>query len=424
MLLYRTLIRPTENSGNEGDKLTGSYTCCAEKNYAEKRNHLVRTIDSLRPVVEDIARSLYQNPELGLEEVFAVSKLTKILESHGFLLEREIAGLPTSFAARAGSKGPRIAFMAEYDALPGIGHGCGHNLMAGAALAAGIGIKNALPPDETGATWIVLGTPAEETIGGKIVMTEAGTFAGIDAAFIAHPGQRNSLGGSSWASHPLEMTFYGKSAHAGGNPGAGINALDACVLAYMSIRTMKNHLRDDVRLSGIITHGGDAPNIVPQRATARFTVRAKDSYYLEETVLPRIKQCAEGAARAVGAKVEFKHYEPLFRETLEHPVLRDLARKNFEYLGETLPDPEPNTGGGVTDVGSVTWETPCIQISFGMTTARGHSKEMADDTITPKAIDATLMAAKVMALSAMDLLYKPGLIEKARMHLENIRTAG
>ncbi|MGI6621410.1 MAG: amidohydrolase [Bacillota bacterium] len=388
--------------------------------FEERGERLVREIDSLRPVVEDVAKSLYENPELGLQEVFAVSKLTGILESKGFHVETEIAGMPTAFKAQAWNQGPRIAFLAEYDALPEIGHGCGHNLMAAVALAAGIGLKNAFPPEEARATWLVLGTPAEETIGGKVVMAEAGVFSDIDAAFIAHPGQLNSLGGSSWASHPIEIAFRGRTAHAGGNPQEGINALDACVSAYTAIRMMKNHLRDDVRLAGIITHGGDAPNIVPDRAVARFTVRSKSSHYLEEVVLPKVRQIAEGAAAAIGATVEFRHYEPLFKETLEHPVLRELARKNFEYLGQELPE-MPRGGGGVTDVGSVTWETPCIQIGFSMTDARGHSREMAADTIKPRAIDATLMAAKVLALSAMEFIYKPELLKQAKDYLEQAR---
>jgi len=390
-------------------------------NYSQKKKEIVAAIDALRPVVEDVAESLYRNPELGLEEFYSVSKLTEILAEHGFEMEKEVAGLPTSFQGRAGDRGPRIAFMAEYDALPGIGHGCGHNLIAASAIAAAIGVKQCLAPEETEVTWIVLGTPAEETIGGKVVMAEAGVFANIDAAFIAHPGQVNSLGGSSWASHPIEMTFHGRSAHAGGNPQAGINALDACVSAYTNIRMMKNHLRDDARLAGIITNGGDAPNIVPERATARFTVRSKDSRYLEEVVLPKVKQCAQGAAEAVGATVEFRHYEPLFQETLEYPVLASIAKEHFEYLGQELPELDIEGGGGVTDVGSVTWQTPCIQISFGMTDARGHSREMADDTVRPRAIEATLVAAKVMALSAMELIYKPELLEEAKTYLKEKR---
>ncbi|HHY11112.1 MAG TPA: M20 family metallopeptidase, partial [Firmicutes bacterium] len=182
--------------------MTKVFTPGKETDYEGKRIQIVNAIDSLKPVVEDIAKCLYSNPELGLEEVYAASKLTEILESKGFDIERGTAGMPTAFKAQSGNQRPSIAFMAEYDALPVIGHGCGHNLMAACAVAAGIAVNNVLPPNETNASWIVLGTPAEETTGGKIVMVEAGTFSRIDAAFIAHPGQRNSLGGSSWASHP------------------------------------------------------------------------------------------------------------------------------------------------------------------------------------------------------------------------------
>ncbi len=386
-----------------------------------KRMKIIEEIDSLRSLVQDIAESLYNKPELGLEEVYASSKLSEILESKGFDVEREIAGMPTAFKAQSGTQRPSIAFLAEYDALPVIGHGCGHNLIASCAVAAGIAVNKVFPPEEIQGSWIVLGTPAEETIGGKVVMAEAGVFSDMDAAFIAHPGQTNHLGGSSWASHPLQITFLGRSAHAGANPGAGINALDACVSAYTQIRTMRNHLRDDVRLAGIITHGGDAPNVVPDKAVVRFTVRSRNSHYLEETVLPKVKQCAEGAASSVGASVKFKHYEPLFKETLEHPVLKELARKYFKFLGhEIIPD-KRKSGGGVTDVGAVTWEIPCIQIGFGMTKARGHSREMADDTITVEGIDATLLAAKVLALSAVDLMFEPDLLQKANKHLENAR---
>lgn len=385
----------------------------------DKQAEIVAAVDSLRPLVEDIATSLYKNPELGLNEVYASSKLTRILKSYGFEVESGIAGMPTAFKAQKGNQKPALAFLAEYDALPGIGHGCGHNLIAASALAAGIALDKILPAEQNKVSWVVLGTPAEETIGGKIVMVEAGAFSGIDAAFIAHPGQNNSLGGSSWASHPIEITFIGKSAHAGGNPEGGLNALDACVSAYSQIRILKNSLRDDVRLAGIITHGGDAPNIVPEKAVMRFTVRARDSRYLEERVLPKVKQCAQGAALSLGVKIKCRHYEPLFPETLEHPVLGALVSKNFRLLGHKIPEPIPGTGGGVTDVGSVTWEIPCIQMGFAMTLARGHSKEMADDTITPKGIDATLTAAKVMALCASDLFFEPRLIKQAWEHLES-----
>jgi amidohydrolase len=378
----------------------------------EIRQALISRIDAYRPLVEDIAVSLYRNPELGLAEVFASGKLRSILEAEGFAVESGLAGMPTALRAAWGRGRPAIAFLAEYDALPGVGHGCGHNLMAACSTAAALACRHMTPP-ELGVQWLLIGTPAEETVGGKLAMVDAGLFRDVDAAWIAHPSRQNGLGGSSWASHPLELTFRGRSAHAGASPQDGINALDALVMAYTQIRNLKNSLRDDVRLAGIITHGGDAQNVVPEWAQARFTVRARDWRYLETVVLPKVKQAAEGAALAAGAQLELRHHEPLFKETLAHPVLQHIARRNFEYLGEAVPPPEGGDGG-VTDVGGVTWVTPCTQIRFAMTSERPHSRELADDTITPRGIQATLTAAKVLALSALDLAYNPAALDEAR----------
>jgi amidohydrolase len=421
---------------------------------ADVRRRLVQEIDSFRPLVQDIAVSLYEHPETGLNEVFASDKLTRVLAKAGFAVQTGIAGMPTAFLARAGTGKPAIAVMAEYDALPGLGHGCGHNLIAASAVAAGIALRTVSPPgqpsdsggcghagvyataaraarldaaeagaasEEAGAanaSWIVLGTPAEETVGGKVAMSEAGVFGEIDAALIAHPSQRNSVGGGvHWASHPLEITFHGRASHAGGNPEEGVNALDACIAAYIAVRNLRNHLRDPVRIAGIITRGGDAQNVVPELAQMRFTLRSTDWRYLEEAVIPKVKACAEGAALSHAATPEFRHHEPLFRETLEYPVLADLAKRNFEYLGEEIPPPPPLAGGGVTDVGNVTWVTPCIQVSYRATSARGHSREMAESTLTPEGIAAALTAAKVLALTAHDLAANPALLQQAKKHL-------
>ena len=382
----------------------------------EVKRAIVRAVDSLRPIVEDIAVSLYEHPETGLGEVFASQKVSDILEKAGFKVQRGLAGMSTAFEARHGSRRPVIAFMAEYDALPGIGHGCGHNLIAASSTAAAMALAAAEPGL---ATWMVLGTPAEETVGGKVVMVEAGSFDGIDAALIAHPGQRNSVGGGvHWASHPLEITFHGRSSHAGGNPEEGINALDACVAAYTAIRNLRNHLRDPVRIAGIISHGGDAQNVVPDRAQLRFTLRSTDWRYLEEVVIPKVKRCAEGAAQAVGATVEFRHHENLFRDTLDYPVLMDLAEANFRYVGEEVPPPVQHAGGGVSDVGNVSWVTPCIQIGYRAASARGHSREMAEATVTSEGISAALMAAKVLALTAFGLAAEPELLKGAKGYLE------
>lgn len=389
-----------------------------------QRDRLWAAVDGLRPMVEDIALALFHNPETGLNETFASAKLTGLLEGDGWAVTRGCAGLPTSFVARAAtSEGarPAFAFMAEYDALPGVGHGCGHNLIAGAALAAAMACRAAFPPEEYGVTWVVAGTPAEESYGGKIAMVDAGVFEGFDAAFLAHPGMRNGIGGTSWASHPIELTFHGKPAHAGGAPQDGINALDACVQAYTMIRNMRNQLRDDVRLAGVITHGGDVQNVIPELARMRFTVRCKEWRFVEETLIPRIVKCAEAAAAANLATVEWRHHELLFKECLQHPILQDLAQRYFGEVGEEVPPPPEGAGGGTTDVGAVTWACPSMQIGYRIGDARGHSRELADATITPHAIGQTLKAAKILAGMAAELLLRPELLAEAWGYLRESR---
>jgi len=389
-----------------------------KKEIQDRKREIMAEVESLRPLITDIAEALHDNPELGLQEVFAAKKLTGILEEHGFGVQRGVARLPTAFRATLGSASPNIAFMAEYDALPGIGHGCGHNLIAAVAVSAGIAMSKVCPPEEGVASWTVLGTPAEETVGGKAIMVQEGAFQGIDAALIAHPGQRSGVGGgTSWASHPLEITFHGKTAHAGSNPEGGVNALDACVLAYMSVRNLRNRLRDPVRLAGIITKGGDAPNVIPDLAQMRFTLRSTDWRYLEHVVIPKVRECAQGAASALGAEVQFRHHEELFRETLHYPALQRACLDNLQLVGEEVPG-QDGGGGGVTDVGNVTWVIPAIQISFNSTSAPGHTKEMAESTVTKRGIDAAVRAAQVLSSSALDLAVCHEILEEARNYLE------
>ena len=385
---------------------------------AEVHRRISAAVESQVTLVSDIATSLYNRPELGLQETYASDKLAGTLERQDWTVQRGQAGLPTAFVARVGRGRPCLAFMAEYDALPGVGHGCGHNLIAGAAVAAAAACRAVMPPEEHGVSWVVAGTPAEESYGGKIAMVDAGVFAGMDAAFLAHPGMRNGTGGASWASHPIELTFHGLSAHAGGNPQGGVNALDACVQAYIMIRNLRNQVRDDVRLAGVITHGGDVQNVIPDLARLRFTVRSREWRFIEETLIPRIIGCAQAAAAANLGSVEWRHHELLFKECLEHPVLQALAAEGFARWGEVVPPPPPGAGGGTTDVGAVTWVCPTIQISYRITDARGHSREMADATVTGYAIRQTLVAAKILAGIAAELVFRPGLLAQARAEMQ------
>jgi amidohydrolase len=382
---------------------------------------LFAAVDALRPMVEDIALSLHQHPEIGLQEHYATDRLAGVLAAQGWPVERGIAGLTTAFRARVGDARPAIAFLAEYDALPGIGHGCGHNLIAGASMAAALACSVVLPPRTAEVSWLVVGTPAEESYGGKVAMADAGVFDSIDAALLAHPGRLNSVGGSSWASHPVELTFRGKPAHAGGAPQDGVNALDACVQAYLMIRNLRNQLRDDVRLAGVITHGGEVQNVIPEFAQMRFTVRCKEWRFIEQTLIPRVVACAEAAATANLATLEWRHHEMLFKECLTHPVLQELASGYFAAVGEALTPPPAGAGGGTTDVGAVTWTCPALQIGYRIGDARGHSREMAEATLTPYAIDQTLKAAKVMAATAAELALRPALLAAAHERLAAYR---
>ena len=359
----------------------------------------------------DLNQWLYEHPELGGEEFAAQKKITEILSREGFSVKQGVAGLPTSFIAEADLQGagPVIGFLAEYDALPGIGHACGHNIIAASCIGAAIILKNHLSGQ--GGKIVVFGTPAEETIGGKIFMADSGVFEGVDIAMSVHPSHRTAVGGSSLASHPLEICFKGKAAHAAASPAEGTNALDALVEMYMAVRMMKNHLRDDVRIPGIITQGGTAPNIVPERAVARFSIRAADSEYLEY-VIRRVKQCAEGAAASVGAEVDFQHYEPLFEAMKNNQRLSELFADNLESLGYKPVFLSETHRGGSTDVGNVSQIIPTIHPSIAICEGElaAHTREFAEATISETGEKALVAAALAMAFTVMDIRENAGLM--------------
>lgn len=347
---------------------------------------------------------LYDHPELGNQEHQAAAALAAVCEQHGFTVERGIAGLPTAFRAtrRGGADRPAIALLAEYDALPGLGHGCGHNVIATSCLGAALAL-GALGSDFPG-TVVLMGCPAEETTGGKIDLVQHGAFAGIDFALSVHPGGRSSVGGSSLASHPLQIEFFGRTAHAAAAPQEGINALQALVQAMNAIWMLKTQLRDDVRLPGIILDGGKAPNVIPDYARARFSVRAADSDYLENEVLPRVRACAEGAALATGATVKMAHYEPLFQDMRNNAAMGMAFKANLEALGHAVAVREPNSRGGSTDVGNVSHVVPTIHPTIAMVApgVGGHTVAFAETTVTDAGRQALLHAAQAMAMTAVD----------------------
>ncbi len=385
----------------------------------EVKGKAIGILDTIEGELFEINQWLHEHPELGGEEFSAVEKLTGILEAEGFHIQKGSGGLPTAFTATSnlGGEGLAIGFMAEYDALPKIGHGCGHNNMAASSLGAAILLKRLLQGQ--GGRIIVLGTPAEETIGGKIFMVNEGVFAGIHLAMSVHSANRTTVGGSSLASHPLEIRFSGKAAHAAAAPQEGINALDAMIETYIAIRALKNHLRDDVRIPGIITDGGTAPNIVPDRAVGRFSIRAADSRYLE-TVIEKVKNCAQGAALATGAEVDFHHYEPLFEAMVNNRVMGDVFSRHLQDLGYDVSQVAENYRGGSTDVGNVSQVVPTIHpsIRIGPEWLQAHTQEFADFSVMDEAKRAIRASVLAMVLTVMDIREDQELYSQIRREFE------
>ena len=363
-------------------------------------------VDRLAPDLLATSRFLHANPELAYEEHRAAERLTAVLEQHGFTVARGEAGLPTAFTARAGSGKPRIAFLAEYDALPGLGHACGHNLIGTASLGAALAVKAIL--DRVPAEILVVGCPAEEKGGGKIPLVEAGVFAGTDAAMLVHPSNRTEMVKLALGMRELRVEYFGKASHAAASPERGINALDAVVLAYTGISTLRQQVRSDARIHGIITHGGQAPNIIPDYAAARFYVRALDLAYLEE-LSRRVVACFEAAAQATGCRVkitpagcDYHPYKPVYG-------LAELFQRNLESLGEVVDQGPVDRELGSTDVGNVSQAIPTIQpmLQISPREVTCHMAAFAEAAISDAGHRGMLLAAKAMAMTAVDLVADP-----------------
>lgn len=377
------------------------------------REQILRTIDEASNELISLAKRIHAKPEIAFQEVQSSQWLCETLEKHGFKITRGVAELPTAFRAEvAGRKvGPTVAFLAEYDALPEIGHACGHNLICTAALGAGIGLAAAM--DELPGNTLVLGTPAEEGGGGKVIMLEKGAFKGVDVAMMFHPASYTLTGRPSLASNRLKIKFIGKAAHAAATPDEGINALDAMIQTFVNIGLLRQQLRPDARVHGIITYGGAAPNIIPDRTEALFSVRAADRPYAEE-VLKKVISCAEAGARGTGAKLEYeikKGYEAI---KPNGPLALNFASQ-LEDLGWPVDPPPSRSKMGSTDMGDVSQVIPAIHpyLSIGRDVV-GHSVEFREAALSTQGFKAMITAAKAMALTGYEVLTDPGLLTRVR----------
>ena len=352
----------------------------------------------------EISDYIYRNPELGNEEYKAAEALTSFLREHNFSVESNIAGMETAFKAtfESGKPGLTVGYLCEYDALPKIGHGCGHNMIGVMSAGAGVVLSKVL--SEIGGKVIVYGTPAEETNGGKVILTEAGVFDELDAAMIVHPDGETRASGSSSALYPIRFIYKGKTAHAASCPEKGINALNSVIQLFNGIDALRQHVTPDVRMHGIITKGGVAANIVPDEAVADFYFRASTKERVTE-VVEKVKKIAEGAALMTGATLEMERYELPYDDLKTNETLSEMFNENLRALGIT-DIKEAKTTGGSSDIGNVSHVAPTIHPYIGITDCPmvGHSVEMAKATTTSKAHDRLLIAALAMAYTGYDII--------------------
>jgi amidohydrolase len=380
----------------------------------EVKSRITAFIDEHSRTLCDLSREIHDNPELGLQEEKASRRLTDYLESRGFNLERGFAGLKTAFRASYGKGKPVIAFLAEYDALPKLGHACGHNIIAVSSTGAGAAAIPAV--DLYGGQVVVIGTPAEELCGGKIIMAQRGAFEGLDAAMMVHPGGHDSVVTEALACQGITIEFFGKAAHAAGRPEAGINALEAMILAFNSIDSLRQHIKSKARIHGIITDGGQVPNVVPSHSAGVFLVRAEDEAYLED-LKKRVLNCFIGAATATGARLEYKWEDICYAPMLNNLTIGQLFARNMRGIGHKMKMVDADKSFGSTDFGNVSQLLPGIHASVKITSRPSivtHSPQFAEAAVSEKGLKSMLDAAKALAMTAADLLAEPAVLAKAK----------
>ncbi len=380
------------------------------------KDEVIKEVDRLAGELVATSRFLHQHPELAYEEREAAGRLTALLKARGFEVTEGAGGLPTAFLARAGAGRPSatIAFLAEYDALPSLGHACGHNLIAASSIGAALALQPVLPALK--GQVLVIGCPAEENGGGKIALVKAGLFAGIDAALLVHPSNRTELFKCALAMRAVRVEYFGKSSHAAAAPHLGVNALDAALLAFANINALRQQLREDARIHGVITDGGRAPNIIPDYAAARFYIRALDLDYLRD-LYRRVVACFDAAAQATGARLavheEGEEYQPM----KFNRALGGVFRANLEVLGERVEQSPEDQELGSTDVGNVSQVVPTIQPTIALTERPEvvcHTAAFAEAAGGPAGDRALLLAAKTLALTALDLLDDPACLQQVQ----------
>ena len=371
---------------------------------------IVEAVAAHEATLRRVSAEIHAHPELLNEEVFASQRIADELTRAGFRVALGIAGLATAIRAvhPVRSDGPTVAILGEYDALPEIGHACGHNLIAAAGLGAALALGR-LKADLPG-TLVFLGTPAEEGGGGKVVMVEQGLFDDIDAAMMFHPANHTMVSWGSLAISEVEIEFRGRPSHASAEPHKGINALDAVIQTFNGINALRQHILDGARIHGIITHGGAKPNIVPEYASALFYVRAEETAYRDE-LLEKLHACATGAALASGASLQFHEVGHSYKAIKPNRPLEKSFEQHLRDLGETIQPPGTRMLGS-TDMGDVSQVVPAIHPYLQICDEHiaTHSRPFADAAISERGQRAMITAATALAMTAADVLTDPELV--------------
>ena len=384
------------------------------------KERILKRADELKSELLRLSHDIHTNPETSFEEVRAAAWQKELLEKHGFTVEAPFCGMETAFRAvkKSGKPGPVVAFLSEYDALNGLGHACGHNIIAASSVGAGLALASVL--DETGGEVQVIGTPAEEGGGGKVFMVERGAFDGVDFALMMHPSTKNIIGRGGLAAQGVRVEYRGRSAHSA-TPDKGINALTSLIALFNGIDTLRQVWPNSAKINGIITKGGSASNIIPELAEALFTVRASTKKELV-AMFADLQRVADAAARLTGAEVVVDG-EPVYAERYSNSVMGEAFKRNMETLGEPMEYPDPKERVGSSDVGNVSLEIPTIHeyLAIADPSVAGHTAEFREASLSPRGDDVVLLAAKGLALTGWDLLTDERLRKAAKAeYLEKV----
>lgn len=384
------------------------------------KKQVISEVDRRRDELIALSLKLHANPETAFQEEKAAAWLADYLEGEGFAVERGICRIPTAFRASYGQGEPKVAFLAEYDALPGVGHGCGHNIIGTASTAAGLAAKAVA--EETGGTVLVIGTPAEEAAGGKVYMADRGAFQGLTCAMLAHPGNRDAAVSHALACLELDVEFHGRAVHAAARPEAGINALDAMIASFVNIGLLRQQLRDSARIHGIITDGGQAVNVIPHHTAASILIRAEDDAYLDEALKEKALACFQAGAQATGCCLEYRWGEQSrYKAMATNRALAEAYRANIEALGRQVVEPEPRRSMGSTDMGNVSALVPAIHptITVAPPDIPIHTVEFREMAASEAGHKALLDSAKALAMTAVDVLADADLRKRMREEFDS-----